>query len=86
LLFGGAADSLSACFGLGRRGWNLVWGGSATDGSKKEAFLHGRLATHGGKGLSVRQLGGGRAGEMRIIRFLHNPKVTVSEMVATSCG
>jgi Transposase DDE domain len=62
----------------------LVWGGSATDGSKKGAFLHGRLATHGGKGISVRQLGGGRAGEMRITRFLHNPKVTVSEMVATA--
>ncbi|MGO9997691.1 MAG: IS4 family transposase [Acetobacteraceae bacterium] len=50
---------------------------------QKGAFLHGRLAAHGGKGISVRQLGGGRAGEMRIWRFLHNPKVTVSEMAAT---
>jgi hypothetical protein len=67
-----------------RRGWNWDWGGSATDGLKKGAFLHSRLAAHGGKGISVRQLGGGRAGEMRITRFLHNPKVTVSEMVATA--
>jgi hypothetical protein len=67
-----------------RRGWNWDWGGSATDGSKKGAFLHGRLIAYGGKGISVRQLGGGRAGEMRITRFLHNPKVSVSEMVAAA--
>ena len=69
---------------LGRDRWISVWGGSATDGSKKGALLHSRLAGHGGKGISVRQLGGGRAGEMRITRFLHNPKVTVSEMAATA--
>jgi hypothetical protein len=39
--------------------------------------LCGRLVAHGGKGVSVRQLGGDRAGEMRITRFLHNPKVTL---------
>lgn len=39
-----------------------------------------RLIAHGARGVSVRLLGGGRAGEMRITRFLHNPKVTVSEM------
>jgi hypothetical protein len=32
----------------------------------------------------VRGLGGDRASEMRITRFLHNPKVTVDEMVATA--
>jgi hypothetical protein len=52
--------------------------------------LHRRLTADGGKGISVRQLGGGRAGEMRITRFLHNPKVTVDEMAATAkartCG
>ena len=39
---------------------------------------------HGGAGVSVRRLGGDRAGEMRIGRFLHNSKVTVSEMMATA--
>ncbi|HYA79548.1 MAG TPA: IS4 family transposase [Methylocystis sp.] len=43
-----------------------------------------RLVAHGGKGVSVRGLGGDRASEMRITRFLHNPKVTVGEMVATA--
>jgi hypothetical protein len=46
--------------------------------------LHERLVAHGGKGVSVRGLGGDRAGEMRIARFLHNPKVTVDEMVGTA--
>ena len=69
---------------LGRNGWIGVWGGSATNGYKKGGFLHRRLVAHGGKGISVRQLGGGRAGEMRITRFLHNPKVTVSEMAETA--
>ena len=32
----------------------------------------------------MRGLGGDRAGEMRIARFLHNPKVTVEEMMATA--
>ena len=50
----------------------------------KGAFLHERLVAHGGKGVSVRGLGGDRAGEMRIARFLHNPKVTVDEMVGTA--
>jgi len=46
--------------------------------------LCARLVAHGGKGVSVRGLGGSRAGEVRIGRFLHNPKVTVGEMVATA--
>jgi hypothetical protein len=40
----------------------------------------------GGQGVSVRGLGGDRAGEMRITRFLHNPKVTLSEMMSTARG
>ena len=32
----------------------------------------------------MRRLGGGRAGEMRIARFLHNPKVTLDEMLSTA--
>jgi len=43
-----------------------------------------RLVAHGGRGVSVRALGGDRAGEMRISRFLHNAKVTVDEMMATA--
>lgn len=43
-----------------------------------------RLVAYGGKGVSVRQLGGNRAGEMRIARFLHNPKVTVGAMTSTA--
>lgn len=43
-----------------------------------------RLVAYGGKGVSVRQLGGNRAGEMRIARFLHNPKVTVGEMMSAA--
>jgi hypothetical protein len=46
--------------------------------------LYERLVAHGGKGISVRQLGGNRAGEMRITRFLHNPKVTLGEMISTA--
>jgi hypothetical protein len=46
--------------------------------------LHERLAAHGGKGVSVRALGGGRAGEMRIARFLHNDKVTTQAMMETA--
>jgi len=38
----------------------------------------------GGCGVRVRRLGKNRAGEIRIARFLHNPAVTVSEMVATA--
>jgi hypothetical protein len=52
--------------------------------------LYERLVVYGGRGVSVRQLGGNRAGEMRITRFLHNPKVRVSEMTSTAlartCG
>lgn len=43
-----------------------------------------RLVEHGGRGVSVSRLGGGRAGEMRITRFPHNPKVTIGEMIATA--
>jgi hypothetical protein len=46
--------------------------------------LHERLVAHGGRGVSVRLLGGDRAGEMRITRFLHNPRVRVSEMLSVA--
>jgi Transposase DDE domain len=57
---------------------------------KRGAFLYGRLVGYGGGSVSVRRLGGERAGEMRITRFLHNPKVTLNAMTsaarARTCG
>jgi len=50
--------------------------------AKRGAFLAERLVANGGKGVSVRRLGGNRAGEMRITRFLHNPKVKLGEMMS----
>lgn len=41
-----------------------------------------RLVDVGQAGVSVRRVGGNRAGEMRFTRFLRNPKVTPNEMVA----
>jgi len=46
--------------------------------------LYERLVGHGGQGVSVRRLGGDRAGEVRITRFLHNRKVTIGEMMSTA--
>jgi hypothetical protein len=34
----------------------------------------------------VRRLGRNRAGEIRLFRFLHNPAVSVAEMVATAAA
>src|SRR6478752_7831538 len=51
---------------------------------KRRGFFYDRLVAYGGKGVSVRQLGGGRSGEMRITRFLHNPKVTPAKMIETA--
>jgi Transposase DDE domain len=73
------SDSVSGgCHGADA---GAVWRGTA---GKRGAFLYEQLVAYGGKGVSVRQLGGNRAGEMRITRFLHNPKVTVAEMMSTA--
>lgn len=45
-----------------------------------------RLVSVGQSGVSVRRVGGDRAGEMRITRFLRNPRVRPGEMVATARG
>jgi len=45
-------------------------------------FLHERLVAVGSRGISVRRLGGSRAGEMRITRFLRNDAVSLEEMQA----
>jgi len=49
-------------------------------------LLHERLVGHCASGVSVRGLGGDRAGEIRLTRFLHNDAVTIEEMVATAAA
>jgi hypothetical protein len=49
-------------------------------------MLHTRLVENNAHGISVRRLGQGRAGELRLTRFLHNEAVTVEEMVATAAA
>ena len=49
-------------------------------------FLLDRLITHGQSGVRVRPLGGSRAGEVRLGRFLRNPNVTPAEMVSTAAA
>ncbi|HSY86716.1 MAG TPA: IS4 family transposase [Verrucomicrobiae bacterium] len=44
--------------------------------------MHARLVAFGGSGLRVRRLGGDRAGEIRLTRFLRNKAVTPEAMVA----
>jgi len=44
--------------------------------------LHARLVETGGRGLRVRRLGGSRAGEIRLTRFLRNGAVSPEAMVA----
>jgi hypothetical protein len=48
--------------------------------------LHERLVSAAGHGMCVRQLGGDRAGEIRVTRFIRNPNVTPQEMAATAAG
>ena len=49
-------------------------------------FLHSRLVEGGGGRVRVRQLGGDRAGEMRLTRFLRNDRVTVEEMAQAAAS
>lgn len=49
---------------------------------KRGAFLLSRLVASGGRKLRVRRLGGNRAGEVRLTRFLRNPAVSCEEMLA----
>ncbi len=46
----------------------------------------GQLMELGGRRVSVRGAGGNRAGEIRITRFLRNPKVTSDEMLAVAAA
>ena len=47
-------------------------------------FLIERLIAVGQSGVSVRALGGSRAGEMRVTRFLRNDDVTPAKMIRTA--
>jgi len=49
-------------------------------------FLLARLVEVGQAGVRVRRLGGKRAGEIRITRFLRNARVTTAAMVATAAA
>jgi hypothetical protein len=74
------SDSVSLC-GVGGRHEALsgtVWRPSP---GKRGAFLLGRLVASGGRKLRVRRLGGSRAGEIRLTRFLRNEAVTCVEML-----
>jgi hypothetical protein len=58
-----------------------VWGPAP---GKRGAGLLARLVSVGQSGISVRRVGGDRAGEIRITRFLRNRRVTPEEMVTTA--
>lgn len=45
-------------------------------------FIHDHLVSHGPDGLSVRRLGGHRAREIRLGRFLRKGKVTEDRIIA----
>jgi hypothetical protein len=48
--------------------------------------LYARLVESGGRGVRVRRLGGARAGEIRLTRFLRNEAVSCEAMVAEATG
>ena len=48
--------------------------------------MHARLVESGGRGLRVRRLGGDRAGEIRLTRFLRNAAVLPEEMAAQAAS
>ncbi len=53
-----------------------------TSGINAWSFTHDRLVKIGPRGISVRRLGGNRADQVLISRFLRNDKVTVEEIVS----
>jgi len=55
----------------------VVWGPPP---GKRGVFALGRLLAVGARALRVRRLGGDRAGEIRLTRFLRNDAVTTGEM------
>jgi hypothetical protein len=77
-------DSLSAVFKEAIRDADKSRAVRRRPAAKRGAFLLERLLSHGQSGISLRALGGDRAGEVRFDRFLKNPRVTPAEMVATA--
>ena len=75
------SDSVLLVCGGGRHGASAgsVWRPSP---GKRGAFLLSRLMALGGRKLRVRRLGGTRAGEMRLTRFLRNEAVSCEEMLS----
>lgn len=63
-----------------------IWAGAVWRPAfgKRGAFLHERLVAVGQRGVSVRSVGGSRAGEIRIGRLLRNSRVSVGEIVAAA--
>jgi hypothetical protein len=59
----------------------------ATDAWKKgDPFASAFLVERGQRGVTVRGLGGSRAGEMQITRFLRNPNVSRTEIIEQACA
>lgn len=75
------SDSVSL-FGAGGRHGALPGAVWRPPPGKRGAFLLARLVASGGRKLRVRRLGGDRAGEIRLTRFLRNEAVTCAEMLA----
>ncbi|WP_245314323.1 IS4 family transposase, partial [Rhizobium sp. R634] len=74
------SDSVAASRRIER--WMICgWGGLATVAWKKGAFLLERLVSTAGQGVRVRKLGGNRAGEIRLSRFLRNGAVDPQAMI-----
>ena len=61
-----------------------AWAVRGHPAGKRGAFTLARLLEHGRCGVSLRGLGGDRAGEVRLDRWLRNPRVSPAEMVATA--
>ncbi len=61
-----------------------TWAVRRSPAAKRGAFLLAQLVAHCDNGVRVRALGRDRAGEVRLGRFLHNPRVTPAEMVGTA--
>ncbi len=53
---------------------------------KRGAYLLARLVESGGRRVRVRRLGGSRAGEVRLTRFLRNEAVSLEEMLAEAAA
>jgi hypothetical protein len=64
--------------GLGRFGDHCL--------EKVGGFLLQRLVEVGQGGVRLRPLGGNRAGEVRLGRFLRNDRVTPEEIISVACA